>query len=52
MNDFSMKNVLKKNIMTIALFVVYFLFVGLAFSVQVCSCACLPVVISTFQSVQ
>ena len=31
MNDFSMKNVLKKNIMTIALFVVYFLFVGLAF---------------------
>ena len=30
MNKFSMKNVLKKNVMTLALFVIYLLFVGLA----------------------
>ena len=34
MNDFSMKNVLKKNIMTMALFVVYFLFVVLALVIK------------------
>lgn len=34
MNRFSMKNVLKKNVMTIALFVIYLLFVGLAAAVK------------------
>ena len=34
MNDFSMKNVLKKNVMTIALFGIYVLFVILAFTLK------------------